>query len=90
MSWKRILVDIVLLLGIFWLPWWIVFLAGIVCLFIFKSFYEVIILGLLIDSLYNAPVAQFYHFHFVITIVALIFFIISVIVKNKLRFYSEQ
>ncbi|MBC8465012.1 MAG: hypothetical protein H8D63_01380, partial [Parcubacteria group bacterium] len=44
----RIITDIVLLLCVFFAPWWITLLLGSVAAFFFRSFIEIIIVGLLL------------------------------------------
>jgi len=52
---KRIIFDIVLLLGIFLSPWWwLPVILVISFTFIFPHFWEAVILGILIDSV-NGP-----------------------------------
>lgn len=52
---KRAFFDIVLLVAVFYTPWWIVAILAFVGAFIWSSYYEIFICGLLIDLLYGAP-----------------------------------
>ncbi|MBX4198213.1 hypothetical protein KW782_02650 [Candidatus Parcubacteria bacterium] len=54
----------------------------------YHSYYELILLGFIIDTLYNAPVDRLYNVQFVITIAAIILVIISTSIKARLRFYD--
>jgi hypothetical protein len=51
---KRVLFGIFLILLTFISPWWIPFLFSILGLFYFENLYEVILVGLIIDTLYGA------------------------------------
>jgi hypothetical protein len=84
----RIIIDCVLLFLVFMTPWWVSMLIAAVCVFIFHIFYEIIILGLIIDSLYNMPVARFHNIQFVVTIGAIVLLLISVYIKGRVRYYD--
>ncbi|MES2436828.1 MAG: hypothetical protein V4519_02355 [Patescibacteria group bacterium] len=84
----RILFDCILGISIFFLPWWIPFLAACIAVFFLDSFYEIVVLGVIIDSLYNAPIVRFHNIQFVITFLALFVTLIGSFIKNKLRFYN--
>jgi hypothetical protein len=81
---KRIAFGIILIISAFVLPWWISFVASLIGLFYFKNLYEVIFVGLIIDSLYGVGVVL-YGFEFVFTAFFLIsFFAISKFKKSLL------
>lgn len=73
---------------LFIFPWWVGFGVAIIALLYFHNYYEIVGLGIVIDSLYNAPVERFYHFQFVITTVAIVLMIVVAYIKPRLRFYS--
>lgn len=50
---KRVITDIIVLLCIFWAPWWITILIIVLGIFIFKNYVEFIFAGLIIYSLYG-------------------------------------
>jgi hypothetical protein len=85
----RILADIVLLVSVFIFPWWFVLMLGTVMLFIFPDFYEILFLGIVLDSLYNAPIARYHHVEFVVTLITVFLFILAEVLKRRLRFYSR-
>ncbi len=87
MTLKRSVIDVILILSAFMMPWWITALAACIALFYFESFYEIVVLGLIIDSLYNAAVPRVHHIQFVMTLGAIGIFFISVYIKERLRFY---
>ncbi len=55
---KRIIVDIAILLSLFFLPWWVPCLIAILACW-YCDFYEMIILGFLIDTFYAS--GHFFH-----------------------------
>lgn len=79
---KRIIYSIILILSAFLLNWWIVSILAIVGLFYFDNYFEAVIAGLIIDSLYGA-VLTFYGFEFVFTV---FFLIVSFLIS---RFRSQ-
>jgi hypothetical protein len=86
----RIICDVVLVIAAFTAPWWVAIFLGIILLFVFNTYYELIVFGFIIDTLYNAPVARFYHFQFMLTCAAIIFVFISIQVKARLRWYDQN
>ncbi len=86
---RRILVDILLILSIFFFPWWLTLGLSLIALFYFDNFYEILFLGIGIDSLYNATIAIYHPVEFVATIIAIVLFVGVTILKNRLRLYSK-
>jgi len=83
---KRIICDIILFLGIFFLPWWGTAILTFVFMILFRRFWEGVAAIFFIDSLYSLPAAKFYG-HFGIFIVpAIILFLIVENLKTKIRF----
>ena len=83
---KRIICDIILFLGIFFLPWWGTVILAFVFMILFKRFWEGVIAMLFIDSLYSLPTAKFYG-HFGIFIVsAIVLLLIMENLKTRIRF----
>jgi hypothetical protein len=52
---KRVIFDIVLLLCIFTMPWWITIPLSFIGLFVFKQYYEFIITWIIMFSLFSIP-----------------------------------
>lgn len=52
---KRVIFDILLLLCLLTLPWWVTLVAALIGLFIFKQFYEFIIAWIIMFSLFAIP-----------------------------------
>lgn len=83
----RLIADIFMLVGAFLLPWWLMLVALALCIFFFREYYEGFALGIIIDSLYNAPVPLLYHFQFFLTLLVVILFVIAEYAKRRLTFY---
>ncbi|MEX2405616.1 MAG: hypothetical protein WD579_03385 [Candidatus Paceibacterota bacterium] len=75
----RILFDIVLLISLGILPWWITAILAVGGALYFPRFYEIIIVGAIIDGLYSLYIVPW------TTIAAIILFILSRIVRGILR-----
>jgi hypothetical protein len=86
----RVITDIALFISLFIFPWWFVVVLAVIALFFFNSYYEVIFLGVIIDSLYNAPIARFHGFEFVVTIAMVLLYILAEVLKRRLRFYNAK
>ena len=50
---RRILFDILILLSLFLVPWWVTGILCVIGAFIFNDFYELVIAGLIMYSLYG-------------------------------------
>ena len=97
----RIIIDILLFLSIFLLPSYISFLFLIILLFIFSNFVEIFFLSFALDSLYSVKsltlqgLPFFYDLFFNLVclhrflFVAFIVFMISLKLKNILKFYPK-
>lgn len=87
---KRILIDAVLFLAILFLPPIFSMVIALFLLYYFESFYEIIFVGLVIDSLYGRPVADLYDFSYSMTFISSALFISSIFIKRRLKFYSDR
>ena len=52
-SWNRLILDILLIISVIILPWWLSFIFSIYLLFLFNNYIEFIIWGGGIDILYG-------------------------------------
>jgi len=52
---KRIVFDIILFLSIFLFPWWVTGILGFIGIFVYIQFYEFIIVGFIVHSIYAVP-----------------------------------
>lgn len=53
---NRIIFDLILLAAVFYTPWWAVAILAFVGAFMWTTYYEIFICGLLIDLLYGAHI----------------------------------
>ena len=77
----RWIVIFFLLLSVIVFPWWFYVSLSILALFYFDDFYEIVFIGLMMDSLYTTGLIN--------TLIALLFFIISVFLKKSLIFFIK-
>ena len=87
---KRILIDLILISGIFWLPW-IVAAFFAIALSWFYCYYEIIFIGFLFDIFYNSDLYVHVGRHFIsypFTLAAFAVFIIFRMLKKQTRFHS--
>lgn len=87
---KRIIIDILLLLSVFFWGPILPIIGALFFLYYFESFYEIIFVGLIIDILYGSPLPNFGSFSHTMTIIAVVLFISSIFIKKKLKFYSNR
>lgn len=81
----RLLTDILLVIGAFFLPWWLVLPCGAVLFFAFPRFYELLLLALLMDLLYGLKTERFGGFAFVLSLGAAALFSVLTFVKSRMR-----
>ncbi len=83
----RLLIDAILVIGVFVLPWWITLLSAVVFLFYFKSYYEYIFLFGLVGLLYFNVSGNGYLFS-VLPVIALVTFALCEWFKSQLLRYD--
>lgn len=79
---KRLAGDVFLVLSALFLPWWItapLILAG--CVFV-ESFYEGVVLAVIIDLVYGTTPLPY------LTAAALLVFLVSPVLRERVRWYS--
>ncbi len=59
---KRLVLGVILLGSLFWLPWWITLILGLVGFIVFKNYYEGAAFALLFDLIYGAVGSGFWGF----------------------------
>jgi len=82
----RILVDVILVVGAFLLPWWVTAILGLAALFYFKNFYEAIAIGLVLDSIYGTS-AIFNSFPYLLTMSALVLVLLVTNIRSRMIMY---
>lgn len=82
---RRLILDLLLFLGVFVAPLWLLAIVAVIFLFVFEDFYEIIFLGIIADGLYGlssgliGPVTY--------TLFASIFFLARSSLRRHLKFY---
>jgi hypothetical protein len=83
---KRVCAGICMLLLIAWAPWWAIVIATLVFLFVYNSYYEIIIWGLCLDELYGASYSLPYALS--ATVIACLVLVGVFFLKKRLAFYQ--
>ncbi|HEY4486918.1 MAG TPA: hypothetical protein VJB70_04270 [Candidatus Paceibacterota bacterium] len=84
----RIIAQFIMLFSLLFLPWWVTALCGIVFLFFITSFYEIIFWGFLGDVLYGTQITSLYNFSYLMTVGALVLFVLMQYAKKEMRLYE--
>lgn len=85
---KRIFLDLVLFLSIFFLPWWLTLIAAGIMVYIFDSFFEILVVGFVLDTLYGIG-NQGVLWGLPLSISLSIFFLLSFFVKEHFVFNKQ-
>ena len=83
---RRILLDIILILGSFIAPPWLALLISLVGLFSFENFYEIFAVGFIIDGLYGIGTSTLF-IPTLYTVISGCMFIAVIFLRKHLRFY---
>ena len=86
----RIVLDIILFLGVFIFPFWLMLILAFVGLLYFRNFYEFIAVFVVLDFLYAAPEKRFGGSVFVLTVVSTIVYFSVNFLKKKTIFSKLQ
>jgi hypothetical protein len=81
---KRVVLSALFILSSFLLPWWLVIIIGLFLAFYFKNFYEFILSGLILDSLYG-KIISIENFYFIFTLITTIATLLMISFKKLLR-----
>lgn len=84
---SRVFFDILLLVGVFLAPWWVLFILSFFGMAYFNRYYESIVAGILFDLLYNLPVqiAGIFAFQYFFGAAFLVLYFAVAAMKNKIR-----
>jgi hypothetical protein len=77
---KRITLDILLFLSILFAPWWVSVLLSLFLLVYFDNFIEIIIAGIVMDTLYGNN----WKIYFIVGSSSV--FVLAYLIKRKMRF----
>ena len=80
---KRVLISVIYLILVFIMPWWLNLILGLALLFYFNNYYEYILAGLIMDSLYGG-IINIENFHFIFTLFTTICTLFIINFKKKL------
>ena len=83
----RLLADMLLVLALFWLPWWVPFILAVVFSFFFEDYIELIFIGMAIDALYafHGSAYFYYAFYSSFSLLSLVLFLSVALFKRRLR-----
>lgn len=87
---KRIIFDLALFLSLFLLPWWITAILAFSGMFIFRQFYEFIIVSLIIYSLFSYSSDRIIASSLWYTLIICSLFIIVQYVKGNMILYKNE
>lgn len=74
---NKIIISLVLLLGVWWLPWWLVALAIFGLILFYPDFYALLFIALLFDLTYSARLAGPLRLTLPVTIFAVILLLLA-------------
>lgn len=83
---NRILADGILVIAACTGPWWLALPLVIACILVFENFYEILILGIMLDSLYGIPV-RFSPVPVIYTLCASVGLLGGAMLKKHIKFY---
>jgi hypothetical protein len=83
---KRLLVDLLLFISIFVVPWWLLVLFFLVAFFYFSLYVEFVVFSLLYFEIYGIDSPRIFGIHISIVIIALVIFIALEILSDYLIF----
>ncbi len=82
---KRIAVNLVLIIALFFAPWWVTLILGVIASFYFSPYYELIVLGALFDILYGVTTSTTFSYNVFGFVASVVLFLIIERVKRELR-----
>lgn len=82
--WKRLAFDLCLVAAVCWFPWWVSLALATAVFFTFSDFFELILVGLMIDTLY-APHQTFSVLSYKYFLFSTALFFLLSLAKRELR-----
>jgi hypothetical protein len=86
---KRVVFDVILFLSVLIFPWWISVLGVIIGIFAFKNFYEYIIAGVVIYSIFSVPSSRIISSPVLISLIIVGSYLIIQYIKNNIILYKK-
>jgi hypothetical protein len=84
----RLVFDICFIIGALILPWWTMFIAIIVAVFMFGFFWEGVLYAIIIDSVFGVSTVRFWSLPHSFTLLVLSAMTISLIIRRGTRMYA--
>ena len=84
----RIFLNGCLLLSALWFPWWVTMGFVLLLLSVARA-YEVIVWGIVLDTLYGAPVPRFFELPILFTLLCTLVVVVVEFIKPTLVFYER-
>lgn len=87
---RRLFMDLVLLVSLFVMPWWLTLLAAITFVFFFEYYIEALLIALLIDTMYGFGNTMVTGLRVPAFSSAVLVYLVSVPLKRRLIFYQPR
>lgn len=87
---KRVIFDCLAILCLFLMPWWVVGIIALLGLFYFKSFYEFILIGFSIVSIYKPISGSYLSSYIYLYTFIIISYILIQIIRNYIILYKDE
>jgi len=81
----RVIYNILILISVFYVPFWIFLILLLIGLLIYRNFFEAIFWTILADNLFSLSRDIFFNFQYIYTLIILIMFLIINFFKKKIR-----
>ncbi len=85
----RIILGLLIFISILFGYWWLTWIMAILFLFYFPVYYEIIVWGIIYDSLYGLQIPEFWNIKYIFTIFSILIFIFSLFIKRLLIVYES-
>ncbi len=86
---KRVIFDIVLFISVFVFPWWISIPLAFVGIFVYKNFYEFIVSGVIIYSLFATPGGRIISSPIFFSLVIIFLYTIIQFIRSNIILYKK-
>lgn len=83
--WKRVVFDLILIVSVFFLPFWITAILLVAGTVLFPWFVELFFFSLLVDLVFGVPELRFFNFQYIVTLFAAVIFIIYQLIRPRLK-----
>lgn len=87
---KRAMFNVLAVFLVFLFPWWISVAYCLVGMVLFSSYFEIILIGIIIDLLYGAPIERFNYYQYTVSTVLLVLYACFELVRDRIRFLPKN